>query len=259
MSAPEQLQLRVHGDASLPTLIHLPGLHGDWTLVSSFKAAVAGRFRFVEMTYPRTLEWSLADYAAHIRAALREHGITHGWIIGESFGSQIVWPFLQLGEDGFTVDGVILAGGFVRHPWNWLVRLGHYMNNRWPRWFFRLALFVYGQYAKLRHRRAPETLACISEFVQRRLEPLDRQAMRHRLALIAANDPRPIAQQTRLPVFALVGLVDPLVPAVPVLRWLRRNCPGFRDSRLIWRADHNVLGTAPAASAEQILRWTKAN
>jgi len=29
----EELQLRIHGQASLPTLIYLPGLHGDWTLI----------------------------------------------------------------------------------------------------------------------------------------------------------------------------------------------------------------------------------
>ena len=55
----EKLQLRVYGDASLPTLIYLPGMHGDWTLIGGFRNAVAGRVRFVEMTYPRTLTWSL--------------------------------------------------------------------------------------------------------------------------------------------------------------------------------------------------------
>ena len=59
----DALQMRVHGDASLPTLVYLPGLHGDWTLVSSFRAAIAGRVRFVEFTYPLTTTWSLDDYA----------------------------------------------------------------------------------------------------------------------------------------------------------------------------------------------------
>ena len=66
----EELQLRIHGDAALPTLIYLPGLHGDWTLVTSFRLALAGRVRFVEFTYPRTLMWSLEDYARAIEAAL---------------------------------------------------------------------------------------------------------------------------------------------------------------------------------------------
>lgn len=255
MTTQEQLQLRIHGDATRPTLIYLPGLHGDWTLVSSFRAAMAGRVRFVEMVYPRTVEWSLEDHAENIRHALARAGITRGWLLGESFGSQIVWPLAAQNGAGITVDGVILAGGFVRYPVNWGVRLARFTSTRWPRWFFRSVLTAYARYARLRHRRAPETLACISEFIARRLEPLDRLAMRHRLGLIAENDPRALARRTRVPVFALVGLVDPIVPAIPVRRWLRRNCPGFRGSRLIWRADHNVLGTAPVAAAEQVLRW----
>ncbi|MEI7807808.1 MAG: hypothetical protein WCJ07_04915 [Verrucomicrobiota bacterium] len=87
---PEELQLRIHGDASLPTLIYLPGLHGDWTIIGGFRRALAGRARFVEFTYPRTLDWSLDDYAAAIESALEKNGITTGWLLGESYGSQIV-------------------------------------------------------------------------------------------------------------------------------------------------------------------------
>jgi len=60
------LQIRVHGEAGLPTLIYLPGLHGDWLLVTRFRLAVAGRVRFVEFTYPHTVTWSLADFAAAV-------------------------------------------------------------------------------------------------------------------------------------------------------------------------------------------------
>ena len=66
----EKLELRVYGDPSLRTLVYLPGLHGDWTLIGGFRAAVAGRVRFVEMTYPRTLTWSLDDHAAAIEDEL---------------------------------------------------------------------------------------------------------------------------------------------------------------------------------------------
>ena len=94
----EQLQLRVHGEASLPTLIYLPGLHGDWTLVGGFLQALDGRVRFVEITYPRTLDWSLDDYAAAIEAALAQNGITSGWLLGESFGSQPLWALVARGN-----------------------------------------------------------------------------------------------------------------------------------------------------------------
>src|SRR5215472_4578534 len=72
---PEALQVRVHGAPELPTLIYLPGLHGDWTLVRSFRTALGNRVRFVELTYPRSLTWSLDDYAGAIEDALTEHEI----------------------------------------------------------------------------------------------------------------------------------------------------------------------------------------
>lgn len=62
----ESLRIRIHGDAASPTLVYLPGLHGDWLLVTRFRLAVAGRVRFVEFTYPHTVTWSLADFAAAV-------------------------------------------------------------------------------------------------------------------------------------------------------------------------------------------------
>src|SRR5256885_16493717 len=90
----EELQIRVHGSPDLPTLVYLPGLHGDWTLVSSFRTELAERARFVEFTYPRSLTWSLDEYAAAIEDALLANGIDQGWGLGESFGSQVAWPFV---------------------------------------------------------------------------------------------------------------------------------------------------------------------
>ena len=109
----DQLQLRIYGDASLPTLIYLPGMHGDWTLIGGFRKAVLGKVRFVEMTYPRTTTWSLDDHAAAIEDALAQNGITSGWLLAESFGSQPMWAMIARGK--FQAQGIILAGGFVRH------------------------------------------------------------------------------------------------------------------------------------------------
>ena len=270
----EELQIRIHGDASLPTLIYLPGLHGDWTLVTSFRLALAGRVRFVEFTYPRTLTWSLEEYARAIEAALLEHGITRGWILGESFGSQIVWPLVgsareeirgakeQVDENHsfshhpshFLPQGIILAGGFGKHPFKWGVRLaGRLGRGVSLTWLTRL-LFFYARFARFRHRHAPETFASIEEFIARRTE-LDKLAAVHRLRLIADFDPRSIAAQTTLPLYYLSGLFDPIVPWPLVRPWLRRHCPSYRGRRIIWKADHNVLGTAPREAAEQVVAW----
>jgi pimeloyl-ACP methyl ester carboxylesterase len=248
----EQLQLRIYGDASQPTLIYLPGLHGDWTLVGGFRRALGGRVRFAEVTYPRTLTWSLEQYAEGVEQALKTRGITGGWLVGESFGSQVVWAIVA--RQRFQVEGLILAGGFVRHPIRWAVRLAEHLCGSISLGLLTRILFGYARLARFRYRRSPETLANIQEFIARRTE-LDREAAKHRLRLIAQSDPCMVARQMRAPVYALAGVLDPVVPWYWVRRWLKKNCPQLRAYKIIWRADHNVLGTAPDAAAEQVLEW----
>ncbi len=249
---PEELQLRIHGDASLPTLIYLPGLHGDWTIIGGFRRALAGRARFVEFTYPRTLDWSLDDYAAAIESALEKNGITTGWLLGESYGSQIVWPLIARGK--FPAKGMILAGGFVKHPLHGAIRLMEILIGTIPLAIVVWVLFSWTKIARYRYRRSPQALAAIDEFVSRRTE-LDRRAAQHRLHLIAENDPREAARKTTVPIFCLTGWLDPIVPWPLVRSWVKKNCPALRAYKIIGRADHNVLGTASKASAEQILEW----
>ena len=67
-----------------------------------------------------------------------------------------------------------------------------------------------------------------------------------------------MAQECRIPIFHLSGGIDPIVPWWQVRPWLRRHCPGYRASRIITRAGHNVLLSAPHESARQILDWIDA-
>lgn len=251
----EQLQIRIRNEAAQPTLIYLPGLHGDWTLIGSFRRALGKRARLVEITYPRTLTWSLEDYAEAVENALREKGVERGWLLAESFGSQLVWPLLA--RKRFQIDGVILAGGFVRHPMSWAVRLAHRVVGNVSLGVITRILFGYAKFARLRFRRAPEIMADIEEFLARRTE-LDRQAAVHRLNLILQNDFCPVAQSAEVPVYGITGVLDPVVPWVFVRHWLKRNCAALRDYKIVLHADHNVLGTGADASAEQITRWIMA-
>src|SRR5688572_18950844 len=117
-SESETLKLRIHGNDDRPALVYLPGIHGDWTLISSFRHAVRDRVRFVEFTYPRTLTWTVRDYAEAINDLLLEHRIERGWVIGESFGSQVGWALLDRAAQGsgFHPEGYVLAGGFGKYP-----------------------------------------------------------------------------------------------------------------------------------------------
>ena len=279
----DALQIRVHGDAALPTLIYLPGLHGDWLLVTRFRLAVAGRVRFVEFTYPNTVTWSLADYAAAVEEKLHEAGITSGWVLVESFGSQVAWPLMarsrrgeeadaskldtfQRPEDSassrrrlpeFRAEGLILAGGFAQHPWLAAVRATEWLMRTLPLAWLTAVITSYAVVARWRFKQNPEVLAALREFKARWGEPL-RHAAAHRLRLIAGNDPRPLARAVTTPVFHLTGVLDPVVPWPPVQRWLRRECPGWRANRVVWTADHNVLGTGTAQAVAAVLGWLAA-
>jgi len=248
----EELQIRIHGTDLLPTLVYLPGLHGDWTLVGRFRKALGGRVRFVEITYPRTLTWSLDDYAAGVETELARYGITRGWLLGESFSSQVVWPLLS--RKRFQTEGVILAGGFVRHPIRWGVRLAEYFCGAISLGLLTRILFGYARIARIRNRHSPEARAALDEFLARRTR-LDQQAAKHRLHLLAQNNPCEIAKTANVPVYAITGLFDPIVPWFWVRRWLKKNCPALREYRIVARSDHNVLGNAPRTAAEYVIGW----
>jgi pimeloyl-ACP methyl ester carboxylesterase len=262
----EELQIRIFGDASLPALVYLPGLHGDWTLVTGFRAALANRVRFVEVTYPRSLTWTIADYANAFGGALLDCGIAQGWLLGESFGSQIAWALVEKNlpraevkqpnrhKQPFKVEGLVLAGGFVKHPWKHGPAVLSWIGEMTPMKSYRLELKLFAWYLRFRHRHTPELSDSLKEFVTRRTD-LDRQAMRQRLGLLKHYDPRPVARQTQAPVYYLAGLVDPLVPWVLVRWWLRGNCPGYRGGKTFWLADHNVLATSPARAADLVVKW----
>jgi len=248
----ESLKVRVSGPNNAPTLIYLPGLHGDWTLVRGFRDAFNGRVRFVELTYPRSLQWSLDDYALGVERELTKQGIMSGWLLGESFSSQVVWTLIARGN--FKVEGAILAGGFVRYPMRFVAAAMQSIMPRIPVAGLRAMLRSYAWIARFRYRKSLPDLQSLNEFVSRRTE-LDWQAMTFRVGLLRQNDPREIARNTRIPVYALTGLFDPVVPWFGVKPWLRKYCPGFRGSRVIGRGDHVVLGTAPEAAVEQVLQW----
>ncbi len=256
MSEPEpSLSIRIH-DGPAPTLVYLPGLHGDWGLIGAFRRALDGRVRFVEVAYPRVCDWDLDAHAAALTTALRAKGITRGWLLGQSFGSQVAWAIAHRGD--FRIDGLILAGGFVAHPSPAGARLMRFLLTHAPTSALRGPMSLWVEAASVVMHRNPETVAELRDFVHNRTDA-DWDAAARRLGLmISARDPRPVARAARYPVHYLGGVVDPLVPWPLVLWWLRRRCPGYKGARLLPLAGHNVLGSQPEASAAQVLAWLKA-
>ncbi len=251
-------ECRVHGDASRPTVLYLPGLHGDWTLVGAFRSALGDRVRFVEFAYPRSVTAGLPGLAAGVLRSAESAGIRHGWLLAESFGSQVAWALLDIlacDPAGFQADGLILAGGFVRFPWPGLIRPVRSMLARMPESALDLLLRAFAGWVRFCNRESPGSLAMTEEFLTRRREPGEREAMVHRLELIRDHDPRPRARAFRGPVWSVTGGWDPVVPWPLVHRWLKRDCPGWRGAEVFWNADHTVLVSQPGRAAQVVGRW----
>jgi len=248
------LRMRVHGSADLPTLIYLPGSHGDWSVIAGFRNQMLPHVRFVEFTYPRTQTWTMEEYGRHVADALADKGIKSGWILGESFGSQIAWCLADI--EGFQCNGIILSGGFVRHPFPWGAALFRKLcgaalsNSKRIGWLMKR----YERWVVAHYEKTPEQNAAIEEFKSRRTVA-DGLAALHRLFLIQHNDPRLIVRSFQSPVFYLGGFWDPLVPWYLIRPWLKFNCPGYAEAKIIGSADHNVLFSAPKKSAQAVLQW----
>lgn len=247
-----EVQLQLSGRADRPTLIFLPGLHGNWKIIGGFRRSLADRVRFVEISYPNEVNWSLEDHAEAVENALIKHQIRRGWILAESFSSQVAWTLLARGR--FDILGLVFAGGFVRHPLRWWVQMSKTL---FSSFFFFVLLRVFYLYAWLtpfRFRRSPQTYDELKSYLKS-LTADDVRGFKRRLDLVAQSDPRTIARGANVPIFAISGLFDPVVPWFWVRPWLKKNCRALREYRIIWRADHNVLGTAPDLAADQILSW----
>jgi pimeloyl-ACP methyl ester carboxylesterase len=246
------VSIRVH-DGAGPTVIYLPGLHGDWGLIGAFRRALGPRVRFVEFAYSKD-DVSMERLSELVHAELTARGITSGWLLGQSFGSQVGWALITR---GFPADGVVLAGGFVKHPWPWGARLFRALLSGVPAGVINPAYRGYTVLCNALARRGPEEAEELLAFARGR-GGKDWKATGSRLTLIADGDPRPAARATRAPVHYLGGMIDPLVPWPLVTRWLRRECPGYKGEVILPYADHNVLGSSPRESAALVLSWIKA-
>ena len=248
----DYLEVEVFGDPGLPTLVCLPGIHGDATMFAGFRHGIAGRLRLIEFAYPTTTTWSLDDYADAVYRELEKRKVKACWLLGESFGSQVVWALIVRHAESIGVRGVFLAGGFVQHPWLGGVDGLQWVFRQMPFWAYRGIVRAFELFARVRFRRQPPILARMDEFVANRTEP-DRQAVLHRLTLIRHADFREPVRALDLPIVYLTGLADPIVFWPPVYEWLRDEAQSFRRWRLFWYADHNVLNGAAAACAEEVV------
>ncbi|MGC8742870.1 MAG: alpha/beta fold hydrolase [Verrucomicrobiia bacterium] len=255
----DDVKIFINDPDKSPTLVYLPGIHGDASLVREFKKYVAGKLRFIEIEYGRNPDWEIQNYADRIEAALKRCGVDECYLLAESFGSQVMWAIMSKPRS-FKVKGIILAGGFVRHPFISGVKIAKAVTKILSLRMIELYLRSYIWICKLLFRKEHRDKQVLNEFKRNRIDDADRRAIIKRYELIIKNDHRTVAKTVQAPVYFLAGRWDYIiVPRGPVLRWLRKNSPSFCDYKIIDGADHPVLANAPESSAKQILQWLGIN
>lgn len=209
------------------------------------------KVRWVDIAYPELKSQDIRDYARAVLAALEESGIKKGWVLAESFGSQVAWELVRHGKGAIDIEGIILAGGFIRHPLPWGARLLKKLSYAFPRGTTN-AMGIAGAFLCRKMARNEEMMEDLKSF------PFDKRSLigfGNRLALIAGNDPRETARKTDIPVYMIAGFWDFLVPLPLVWLWLKRHCPGYREGKVVFFADHAVAVSRPVETAKAILLW----
>lgn len=251
-----ELRHRLNETGTGPVVVYLPGLHGDWTLIRGLRERLDRQVRFIELAYPRGGHWTLEDYAVAVSGRLHSLGVLRFHLLAESFGSQVAWAMIAGARNSEQVQSLILAGGFVRHPFAWGATGAAGTTARFPSVLLRCFMHLWTPVARVAYEKRPGLADDFRAFAKERAAAGDREAIASRLRMIAINDPSEIAGATRVPVRYLSGFWDPVVPWPMVRRGLRTRCPGYRETHVIASADHAVLVARPTSAAAKILEWT---
>ena len=240
-------------------IIYLPGVHGDDSLAAGCRDRLGPGLRWVPTRYRVHPGGTLDRLVDEVLWQVRKAGVDHGWLLAESFGSQVAWALLARCRNdraaGFRPLGLVLAGGFVRHPMPWAAGCLGRWGRRAPTPLVKAILEVYRAYGWVRFAGDRPALRGLTRFCRRRARPRDRETVADRLELIAEVDLRAAASAVTVPVHALAGCWDVIVPWPPVFRWLARHCPGWRGGRVLAAGGHAVLVERPATSARIVAEW----
>lgn len=246
---------RAGGDPEAPALFYLPGVHGDWTHLWMARPLLQRSFHFVEIAYPRVLDWRLEDFAGALERLMNQLGIARAHLIGESFSSLVGWEFTLTRPE--RVASYTLVGGFAQPPGP-KVHFARAGLSLLP-----TAVFESGVNLYCALRRAQPGVE--DENASTRTPPYPavrtrggRLAAVNRLRIICDADYRRRLAEVNIPVRYIGGGWDIIVPVRREIATLEANLPkaaGF-ESHLIPRASHVIAATRPEETAERITAWT---
>lgn len=243
---------QISGARDCPTIVYLPGVHGDWTPHERARPMLSREAHFIETAYPRLPHWALDDFSDALEDLLKRLGIESAHLVGESFGSLVAWQF------GLTrperVRSLVLVGGFAQAPRFGVAAAAGRTLQLLPTFLLEAGIDMY---VALKNTRGE--LRCASGQGAYPVTRTDRgrRATANRMAIIQRSDFRGKLTEIRFPVRYLGGARDVVVPVRREIATLRRELSaecGFQ-SRIVSGAPHPMIASHPDSTVQQILRW----
>ena len=190
-----------------PLLVLLPGLDGAGRRLSGFTAALAGAVDCRILAYPAARETSYAELQEILRPSLpRDRPFA---LLGESFGGPLALRIAAASPPG--LQALVLVNSFARSPYPWLQAIiplaARAPVKALPRWL--RARLLWG---------APA--AAVPVQGDRATSAVPRSVLRSRLRALLAADERAGLAGLAVPVLALRGRRDRLVPRRAMLELL---------------------------------------
>ena len=252
LASAEELVHQESGDRQATPVLYLPGVHGDWTPQLAARPLLSREFRFIETAYPRIETWSIEDFARALKRLLDDLGIESAHIVGESFGSLVMWQFGLANPE--RVRSFTLVGGFCRPP------------------RFRVAAAAS---AALKSMPTSVLESIIDRYVARRSalgeerESFDigaypaartlqgRRATANRMSIIQASDFTVRLKEIESPVRYLGGANDIVVPVRREIATLLAHLPPHCDfrSELVAGAPHAMIPSHAQEIVDHLRRW----
>jgi pimeloyl-ACP methyl ester carboxylesterase len=254
LDSAKALIYQASGDRDAPPILYLPGVHGDWTPQVGARPILSRDFHFLETAYPRIETWSIDDYARALKKLLDDLGIESAHIVGESFGSLVMWQFGVANPE--RVRSFTLVGGFSRPPRFRVAAAAAAALRTLPTQLLEssIDLYVSGKSAMGEVRESFD-----SGVYPAVRTPRGRRATANRMSIIQASDFTEQLKEIKFPVRYLGGAKDIVVPVRREIATLLAHLPPHCDfrSELVPGAPHAMIASHPQQTVEHLTRWVR--
>jgi pimeloyl-ACP methyl ester carboxylesterase len=249
-----ELVHQISGPEDAPAVIYLPGVQGDWTANEAARTHLSRETRLIEVAYPRTSTWSLADFSNALQRLLDRLGLTSVHVAGESFGSLVAW------ETAFghpqRIKSLLLVGGFAQPPAYRVATSAKWALRGMPTIMLEAGIDVYVYYKGRKGEQRLGRSLGVAPYTAVRTRR-GKLATANRMAIIERTDMRERLHRVRQPVRYIGGDSDTVIGVHRELSTLQQQLPAHCEfeCELIQGGPHAIIASHPERTARTLTRW----